>query len=145
MIKNIVIAAVLLLGVAGVGYVVLGSSSHESSTQETSLNLDNKFVDLSVYQTDPSVYAEKRVVYFFHATWCPTCRTLEKDIKANIGSIPQDVVVVKTDFDSEQQLREQYGVTVQHTLVQVKADGSLIGKWVAQPSLSSVLSDLQPA
>ena len=31
---------------------------------------------------------EGDVVLFFRASWCPTCRALDADIKANLGAIP---------------------------------------------------------
>jgi thioredoxin 1 len=68
-------------------------------------------------------------VYFFHAGWCPSCRALERDINANLDRIPADVVLFKTDYDSNTALKRRYGVTYQHTLVVVDAEGELVSKW----------------
>lgn len=68
-------------------------------------------------------------VYFFHAGWCPSCRALDRDITANVEHIPTDVVIFKTDYDSNRELRRHFGVTYQHTLVVVDADGELVHKW----------------
>ena len=68
-------------------------------------------------------------VYFFHAGWCPSCRALERDINANLDRIPADVVLFKTDYDSNTALKRRYGVTYQHTLVVVDAQGELVTKW----------------
>ena len=43
--------------------------------------------------------------------------------------MPDGLTVVKLDFDAETALRQQYGVTVQHTFVQVDAAGEKIGAW----------------
>jgi len=80
---------------------------------------------------------------FFHAKWCPTCRSLDSDITTNVGQIPADLVILKADYDKENTLRQKYGVTTQHTLVQVDADGNLIAKWTGSPNLSSVVSQIQ--
>ena len=68
-------------------------------------------------------------VIFFHASWCPSCRTAEEDIKANIGVIPDDIVVFKADYDLEKALKQDYGITYQHTFVYVDSSGKAITKW----------------
>jgi len=83
------------------------------------------------------------VVLFFHASWCPSCRGLNSDIEANVGSIPKGVSILKTDYDKETELKKKYGVTYQHTLVQVDKDGNLIKKWSGSPKLSSLVSEIQ--
>jgi len=82
------------------------------------------------------------VVLFFHATWCPTCRSLDADITANADAIPSDLTLLKTDYDTSGELRRKYGVTRQHTMVQVDAAGDLIKKWDGGQTLSSVLEDI---
>lgn len=83
---------------------------------------------------------EGDVVLFFHATWCPTCRALNSDIEKNISSIPKDLTILKTDYDTYTDLKKKYGITVQHTLVQVDKDGNLIKKWSGSPSLNDIIS-----
>ncbi len=83
------------------------------------------------------------VVLFFHASWCPSCRGLNSDIEKNIASIPEGVSILKVDYDTEMELKKKYGVTTQHTLVQVDKDGNLIKKWSGSPKLSSLVSEIQ--
>lgn len=79
---------------------------------------------------------------FFHASWCPQCRTLESDIKAS--QIPGDVTIIKVDYDGHQALRQKYGVTIQTTLVRVDDSGNAIKKFVAyqDPSLDAAIKNL---
>lgn len=81
---------------------------------------------------------------FFHAPWCPQCRALEEDIKQK--GVPAGVTIIKVDYDSNQGLRQQYGVTLQTTVVKVGDDGKLLEKFVAynDPSLSAVSTRLLP-
>ncbi len=67
-------------------------------------------------------------VLFFHAPWCPQCRSLESSIQS--GEIPDGVTIIKADFDSEIALRQQYGVTLQTTVVYVGDDGELLSSAV---------------
>ncbi len=68
-------------------------------------------------------------VLFFSASWCPSCRKADADITKNIASIPEGVVVFKTDYDKETALKKQYGITYQHTFVLVNANGKALKKW----------------
>ena len=81
-------------------------------------------------------------IIFFHAPWCPQCRALEADIKT--GLIPGGLTIIKTDYDSMQELRQKYGVTIQTTLVKVDDQGNLIKKYVAydEPTLDNLVANL---
>ena len=83
------------------------------------------------------------VVLFFHAEWCPICRTLESDIEKNMKNIPDGVSILKVDYDNSATLKKRYGVTVQHTFVEVDAAGNLISKWSDSNLLSDVLVRLK--
>ena len=65
---------------------------------------------------------------------------LEKDILANLGDIPDDVVIFKVDFDNSDNLRNRYGVSIQTTIVSVDGDGDKIKSHVA--SLDQSLTNL---
>lgn len=82
------------------------------------------------------------VVLFFHAAWCPSCRGLSADIEENKAAIPADLSILKVDYDTETELKKKYGVTSQHTLVQVAADGTRIKKWSGSPTLVSVVTQV---
>lgn len=83
------------------------------------------------------------VVLFFRASWCPTCRALDSNIRSNLENIPAGVTILDVDYDNSADLKQKYGVTYQHTLVQVNADGSLIKKWSGSPTLSVLLSNIK--
>ncbi len=84
-----------------------------------------------------------RVVLFFHASWCPTCRALNSNIEESKSIIPADVTILKTDYDTETELKKKYGVTTQHTLVQVDKDGNMITKWSGGSTIESIVSKLK--
>lgn len=83
--------------------------------------------------------ADGRVLLFFHAPWCPQCRSVEEDILAQ--GVPAGVTIVKVDYDSNQALRQQYGVTLQTTFVEVDAAGSPLQSHIAydDPHLDAVI------
>jgi len=83
------------------------------------------------------------VVLFFRAAWCPTCKALDGDIRANLDRIPAGVTILDVNYDTETALKQKYGVTYQHTLVQVDADGNMITKWSGGLALSDLISKVQ--
>ncbi len=72
---------------------------------------------------------DKKRVYFFHAAWCPSCKSADSDLKSNLSKIPAGVAVFKTDYDTESALKKTYGITYQHTFVQVDGVGKEVAKW----------------
>jgi hypothetical protein len=46
------------------------------------------------------------------------------------------------DYDNSDELKKKYGVTYQHTLVQVDKDGNLIKKWSGSPTLTSLVKEV---
>ena len=81
------------------------------------------------YTSTAIAQAKGKVVLFFHASWCPTCITINKDIEAHLASLPKDVTILKVNYDEASDLKEAYGVTAQYTFVQVDNDAKLIKKW----------------
>lgn len=84
-----------------------------------------------------------KVILFFRASWCPSCKALDKDIREHLKDIPEDVTILDVDYDKYTDLKKQYGVVMQHTLVQVDADGKEMKKWQGIPTLADVLIELK--
>ena len=83
------------------------------------------------------------VVLFFRASWCPTCRAVDADIKANLSKIPSSLAILDVNYDNSSALKQKYGVTYQHTFVQVDKDGNLIKKWSGSPTLSALVAEIK--
>lgn len=83
-----------------------------------------------------------KVVLFFKASWCPTCKAVDADITQNLDQIPGNIRILKVDYDNSTELKAKYGVTYQHTFVQVDADGKLLKKWSGSPTLNNLLGEV---
>jgi len=84
------------------------------------------------YSSEALVAAQtdgKKPVLFFWAAWCPFCRAANEDFEKHSSQIPANVVILKVNYDKEQELKQRYGITYQHTFVQVDAQGNVITKW----------------
>lgn len=158
--KNIILGGVVVIAV--VAFIALSGSNKEKQAVDTQDNLNETVnvqrentaglntADIAVagsyeaYTPEKLAFAETgNVVLFFSASWCPSCRALDKDIKGNLSNIPIDLRILEIDYDNSQELKQKYGVTTQHTLVQVDKDGNMISKWSGSPTLSSLISQVK--
>lgn len=95
----------------------------------------------SDYSSDKLANAEKgKVVIFFSAAWCPTCKEANKNFTSS--ATPDGVTLLKADYDSSTDLKKKYGVTYQHTFVQVDKDGKQIKKWSGSTTYDQIKSQL---
>lgn len=82
-----------------------------------------------------AAYPDKRRVLYFYANWCPSCKEADPDLAANQAQFPSDVVVIRVNYNDsdtdadEKALAKQYGITYQHTFVQIDAQGNAVTKW----------------
>ncbi len=81
-----------------------------------------------------------KVVLFFHAPWCPTCRAADAALAST--EIPSGLTVLKVDYDTAAELKKKYGVTSQHTFVEVDAKGMLLKKWLGTTTVAELEAQL---
>jgi thiol-disulfide isomerase/thioredoxin len=105
------------------------SEAMESKEAEPAAAASGAFITLAEYEGSKDMYADSDVVLFFAADWCPTCQTTKKNLEADPAAIPAGLAVVRVDYDNSDELKQKYGVTTQHTFVQVDADGNEVAKW----------------
>ncbi len=94
------------------------------------------------YSADVVAATKGTKILFFHAAWCPQCREL--DIEITGGPLPDNVTIFKVDYDTNQALRQKYGVQLQTTLVKIDDNGNLLQKFVAydNPTLASLIEHM---
>lgn len=125
---------------SSVGTPVQDSPSTPSTPDTASEARGGAYVDYS-----PTAVADSAGVtlLFFHASWCPSCRQIESEIIAE--GVPDDVTIIKVDYDTHQDLRQKYGVTIQTTFVKVDSQGNELEKFTpygGDLSLNLVLDTL---
>lgn len=148
--KIIIISTLAILALA-TGFVLMNDGKENvdenlnpivatNSTDNSAVINAGRYVDYTEGSIDE--YHQSTKILFFHASWCPQCRELDESIVS--GQIPENVVIMKVDYDDNQSLRSKYGVTIQTTLVRIDDNGELIEKFVAydKPTLAAVLENL---
>ncbi len=91
---------------------------------------------------DQTVFEGERNVLFFHADWCPDCYQTNKNLISEKDNIPKNLAIYKLNYDTETELKQKYGVTYQHTFVQVDENGNMLKKWSGTYDLKSIESQL---
>lgn len=67
---------------------------------------------------DAAQAADKPILVWVHAPWCPVCREQEKLIK-QVAMQPayRDLVILRIDYDTQKPLWQKFGATQQSTLI----------------------------
>lgn len=161
--KKIVIGIAALLLLATIGVLVFSGDSEEnttisSSVENSQLNTsemnqleqnDTNNEENSETQTASGGlgyvdYSEETLalsqgstrIVFFHAPWCSVCNFFEGQIEEQ--GVPNDVTILKVDFDTEDELKSQYGVNVQSTFVLLDDNGNVVESWPFARGLNGI-------
>ena len=74
--------------------------------------------------------ADKPVALHFRADWCPTCRVQDKVLEKLKAEPGLDVTVLEVNYDTEKDLKRQYKIQTQSTMIILHGDkerGRLVG------------------
>ena len=113
----------------------------ESSTSSDSIAASGNYVTYKNYKSEAEKYQDSRVVLFFNASWCSTCKIARDNFEANLKAIPADMAIVIVDFDNSADLRKKYGVTLQHTFVHIDSQEEAIKKWSGSTTISELIQE----
>src|SRR3989338_11334857 len=138
--RNIlIVVGVVVLALGGGGLFIVSQQKSGSEdvvikkSEDSMMKDDARYIEYSKTVLDQAV--DKRRVLYFYASWCPVCRPADADFKQNSSKIPEDTVVIKVNYNDpdtdqeEKDLAKKYGITYQHTFVQIDAQGKEIAKW----------------
>jgi thiol-disulfide isomerase/thioredoxin len=111
----------------------------EPTTTEQARPVAGSYLGFSEYEASAASYSGTNVVLFFNASWCSTCKVARDNFEASLSEIPGDMTLVVVDFDDSESLRIKYGVTIQHTFVQIDDNGELLKKWSGSATIPELI------
>lgn len=117
------------------------SDAESESAANTTNSESGAYISFAEYQVSKDLYDTSKVVLFFNATWCTTCKKARENLEADLSAIPANLAIVLVDFDSETDLKRRYGITVQHTFVQIDAAGNELAKWSGSLTAQEILEN----
>lgn len=68
------------------------------------------------------------VVLFFAADWCPTCAKTLRELEEGAARLG-DISIRIVDYDRSAALKRSFGVTAQHSFVQIDKEGKKLALW----------------
>lgn len=71
------------------------------------------------------------MILFFYAGWCPYCRKSDEVLLNALPQLEGGVIWLKVNYDTENELKKEYGVTLQDTFVVLNAQGNVVAKYNA--------------
>jgi len=74
------------------------------------------------------INSDKTTVLFFYASRCPSCRSADKDIRGNTSQIPENMLILRVNYDDAEELKQKYQVTTQTTFVHIDKQRNIIKK-----------------
>ena len=147
-----IVLGIVLIAVIGGGFFLLKNNTNSTSslnqtvteenvlkndtdTQQgsetgTDIALSQRYVDYSEESFAQATVNDGKAVLFFAAlAWCPSCQAADKDIKTNFNKVPEDVTILRVDYDTAKELKQKYAITMQDTFVQIDSQGKEITRW----------------
>lgn len=141
----IIFAIIAVVAITGYGTYALSQNSAKSEfmmkkedelmTQKTDGNIiaNSRYVEYSKVALEKAT--TNRRVLFFYASWCPTCKPADASFTQNASKIPENVTLLRVNYNDpdtdqeEKELAKKYGITYQHTFVQIDSTGKEVTKW----------------
>lgn len=121
--------AVAVSVILGLTFVSSSQKNVSSSNSQISEVTASNYIIFS-----PKAFSEAqksgRTILFFWAPWCGTCSALDDEIKQRSSELPKDLTILRTNYDTQSDLKAKYNIITQHTLVQIDKDGNEIKKWI---------------
>lgn len=146
-------------GVVAIGVLVLlvltipdNSPAEESNSSNDSIEQESEDADQELQAGRYVEYDAELVsadgydttVLFFYAGWCPECRAF--DMAINEAELPNGLQILQVDYDDNQDLRQEHGVTIQSSFVRVDDSGDTQQVWSGygkDKSLGTILENIR--
>lgn len=126
--------------------VMTGDEAKMEGDDEMMMTEGDNYVEYTSTSLDET--SDSKRVLFFYANWCPTCRPVDTELKENSDQIPAGVKIIRVNYNDpdtdneEKELASTYGVTYQHTFVQIDENGNEVAKW-SSGGLDDILENIK--
>lgn len=133
--KNIGIIIVIFFIVFAIAFFI---NQKEITKKKNILDIKEKYTDrkdLPIFDGSFEEYEEtklmfassRKVILFFNASWCPTCSEFVDEVRR--VEIPDNVLILSVDYDTNPGLKQKYKITYQHTFIEVNEKGEELYRW----------------
>lgn len=84
--------------------------------------------------------SEKYIVLFFHAEWCSTCKAFEKKVLSE--NIPNNILILKVDYDTNIKLKRKYNIVTQTSFVLVDNKWNFKKRWIWSRDINDIVKKI---
>lgn len=129
---NIRWVVVLILAVSLIGLVLGNKDVFFGKNSMIHVQGDQYFVagHYEKYSEDKMAFvADKQIILFFSAPWCPTCSTFNEEMLVAVSTLPDNILILAVDYDTHADLRKKYKIAYQHVFVVLDQKGVEIKRW----------------
>lgn len=120
----ITLSVLVLLGLAACASTKTETFIESEPVDSNGIMETSYYMDYSQDRLDEYL-GKKPFALFFHATWCPTCRRLDAEIKKGLNTL-NGAVILKIDYDTEIEKKKQYSIRIQDTTVFFDENGNVV-------------------
>ena len=85
--------------------------------------------------------SEENIILFFHADWCSTCVAFEKKVLSE--KIPDNILILKVNYDKELELRKKYNIITQTSFVLIDNKWNLIKRWIWWRWIDNIIKKIE--
>ncbi len=125
------------------GFNSLSENARASQTVPSPVLVNRmQYLDYSDQNLVISEKYGKTVLFFAATTWCSNCAELERGIKARVSELPEDITILKVDYDNDKETKAKYAVTIQTTLVLLDKNGKEIKRWIGTASFDDLMQNI---
>lgn len=121
----------------------MGNNHSTQKNTEESITAAGKMIEYTAENLSNAIDNDETVILAFSASWCPSCQAIEKDILKNLSNIPENVTLIKADYDTEKDLIKKYSIKGQHTFVQLDSNQNAVKTWRGSPTLKALIAEIQ--
>lgn len=134
--KKISVLLIVSLLLVGCGFLATTKTDMQEADEEMAGYAANGSYEEYSSKRFSELHGNEKFILFFSADWCPLCRVLEGKIKKDMDVL-NGHAVLEANYDKEVELKKEYSVLVQTTMIFFNADGTIADKKV-NPRLSMI-------
>lgn len=125
------------------GFIQTEKDTHASAQTLQQIRYDRShYLDYSETNLLSSEKFGRTILFFAATTWCSNCAQLDKAITQNVNKLPNDLTILKVDYDRDTQTKDKYSVTMQTTLVLLDKNGNEIKRWIGTGSFNDLMKNI---
>lgn len=112
-------------------------TANENSTDNIQAD-SQSYLDYSSAQINTA--NKSKLILFFNADWCLTCSQLDIDILNNASTIPEELMILKVDYDTSTELNSKYNVEFPSTFVLIDNQENELKRWTGSLTLKDLIA-----